>query len=288
MSRNPRRLARVLVDGAARVAISVGTDEWRLTADGGADITRMDPRELQAAWATGESVTPQRYLAPVRPGKVIGVGLNYRSHAREVGLELPTNPILFAKSPQSVIGHGDTISVEESVTVCADWEVELAIVIGQHMHRVSEREAAAGILGYTVANDVTARDIQDNDVQWFRAKSQDTFCPLGPWLVAADDLDPRNLRLRSRVNGQIMQDGTTADMHFAVPFLVSYCSHNFSLHPGDVLLTGTPPGVGAFRDPPIFLQHGDVVEVEIHGIGALANDVVTVPLGQHPPQCTQQ
>lgn len=275
MSRDVRRIARILVDGIARVAVSIGTDEWRLAPLGG-DVIHGGLREWETAAATGEPVIPERYLPPIRPGKIIGVGLNYRSHAQEAGVELPSNPILFAKFPQTAIGHRDTICFDRSITQCLDWEVELAVVISRDMHRASEREAAAGILGYTVANDVTARDIQFNDVQWVRAKSQDTFCPIGPWLVAAEDLDPSDLGMRTRVNGHIMQDGTTADMHFAVPTLVSFCSHNFQLHPGDVLLTGTPPGVGAFRSPPIFLTDGDVVEVEIEGIGTLVNDVVSV------------
>lgn len=275
MFHNSRRIARVLVDGVQRVAVSFGDDEWRLTATA-SELTQCEPGEWESTAASGAPVIPERYLSPVRPSKIIGVGLNYRSHAEEAGLELPTNPILFAKFPQTVIGHGDPIRIDPSVTACVDWEVELAVVIGQHLYHVGEREAAAGILGYTVANDVTARDIQTNDIQWLRAKSQDTFCPMGPWLVPAADIDSSDLRLRTRVNGEAMQDGTTQDLHFPVPTLVSYCSYNFTLHPGDVLLTGTPPGVGAFREPPVYLRHGDLVEVEVEGIGTLTNDVVTL------------
>jgi 2-keto-4-pentenoate hydratase/2-oxohepta-3-ene-1,7-dioic acid hydratase in catechol pathway len=210
-----------------------------------------------------------------RPGKVIGVGLNYRDHAAEVGVEIPPSPLLFMKPASSVVGNGDDILVDRAVTSFADWEVELAVVIGANLMRATPNEARAGIAGYTVANDVTARDIQEADGQWTRAKSIHTFCPLGPRVVDADEIpDPQCLRLRARLNGELVQDSSTSQMAVGVYDLVSFCSNSFLLEPGDVILTGTPPGIGFSRVPPRRLEHGDLIEVEIPEIGCLRNRVV--------------
>jgi 5-carboxymethyl-2-hydroxymuconate isomerase len=209
-----------------------------------------------------------------QPGKVIGVGLNYRDHAAEVGAELPSAPLLFLKPPTSIIGNGDAIVVDPALTSFPDWEVELAVVIGAELFRVSPEEAAHGIGAYTVANDVTARDVQTAEGQWTRAKSMHTFCPLGPRLVAPEEVgDPQQLPLLARLNDEVVQDSSTAQMAFGVYELVSFCSHNFTLEPGDVILTGTPPGIGLSKDPPRPLRHGDVIEVEIPAIGTLRNRV---------------
>lgn len=235
------------------------------------DIT---DRDIAAARLTAPlREQPREFLVPLEPGKVIGVGLNYRSHAIEVGAAIPKNPLLFSKLNSSLIGHGATILVDEAVTEAVDWEVELAVVVGRTLRRASRREASQAIFGFTVANDVTARDIQAADVQWTRSKCADTFCPMGPWLVPSTAIDAGNSRLRTRVNGVLMQDGTTSDMIFDVQELLSFCSWNFTLQPGDVILTGTPPGVGAFRKPPVYLRHGDMVEVEVEEIGTLRNAV---------------
>jgi 5-carboxymethyl-2-hydroxymuconate isomerase len=244
------------------------------------DIT--DQHVTAARSATPLSEEPQQFLVPLDPGKVIGIGLNYRSHAVEVGAAIPKNPLLFAKFNTALIGHGGTISVDESVTHAADWEVELAVIVGQTLRRASRIVAEQAIFGYTIANDVTARDNQFADVQWTRSKCPDTFGPVGPWIVPATAIDPRNTRLHARVNGQLMQDGNTSDMIFDVAELLSFCSWNFTLEPGDVILTGTPPGVGAFRKPPIYLRHGDRVEVEVDGIGTLSNTVEVIPEGSRP------
>jgi 5-carboxymethyl-2-hydroxymuconate isomerase len=210
-----------------------------------------------------------------RPGKIIGVGLNYRDHAAEVGLEPPPSPLIFMKPPSSVIGDGDDIVIDPAVTAFADWEVELAVVLGTRLQRASLEAAKAAIGGYTVANDVTARDIQDAEVQWTRAKSLDTFCPLGPLVVPAPEIaDPQKLALRARLNGELVQESSTAQMVFGVYELLSFCSHSFVLEPGDVILTGTPPGVGMSLNPPRSLRHGDLIEVEVDGIGTLSNRVV--------------
>lgn len=204
------------------------------------------------------------------------MGLNYRSHAIEVGAPIPKNPLLFAKFNSALIGHGSAICVNDAVTKAADWEVELAVIVGRTLNCASREEAQSAIFGYTVANDVTARDIQFSDVQWTRSKCLDTFGPLGPWIVPPAAIDAANARMRAYVNGVLMQDGTTSDMIFDVPELLSFCSWNFTLRAGDVILTGTPPGVGAFRKPPIYLRHGDVVDVEIEGIGKLSNPIESV------------
>jgi 2-keto-4-pentenoate hydratase/2-oxohepta-3-ene-1,7-dioic acid hydratase in catechol pathway len=213
--------------------------------------------------------------APLRPGKILGVGLNYRDHALEVGEPVPAAPMLFTKPSSSVIGPGEPIVVDPAVTSFADWEVELAVVVGRPLLRASAEEARSAIFGYTVANDVTARDIQQAEGQWTRAKSLHTFCPLGPLVVTPDELgDPQALALRTWLNGELVQDSSTREMAFGVYELLAFCSHSLLLEPGDVLLTGTPPGVGISMDPPRPLLHGDVVVCEVEGIGRLRNPVV--------------
>lgn len=212
--------------------------------------------------------------APIRPGKIVAIGLNYRDHVRETGMEEPKAPLVFAKFPSSVIGPGQAIRIDPTLTERVDWEVELGVVIGSRLSRAGEDEAMDAVFGYTVANDVSARDVQFADGQWTRGKSMDTFCPLGPVVVTADEIDdPQTLRLSTRVNGETVQDSSTAEMIFGVATLLSYCSRSFTLEPGDIVLTGTPWGCGEFMDPPRSLTAGDVVEVEIPEIGILRNPV---------------
>lgn len=214
-------------------------------------------------------------LAPVEPPNIFAIGLNYRGHATEQGLtELPKLPLIFAKPTTAVIGPGDSIVLPESAPNEVDFEAELAVVIGRECRRVRESDALSHVFGYTCANDVSARDCQKKlDKQWTRAKGFDTFCPLGPVVVTRDEFDCSNARVRSILNGTVMQDATTADLIFSVPFLISYLSHQFTLLPGTVILTGTPAGVGFTRTPPVFLRAGDLIEVEIEGIGRLSNSV---------------
>jgi 5-carboxymethyl-2-hydroxymuconate isomerase len=222
-------------------------------------------------FSRGEAIV----TALLRPGKIVAIGLNYRDHIRETGMETPSSPLVFTKFTTSVIGDGDTIEIDPSLTEQVDWEVELAVVVGRRMRRVAATEALAHVSGYTVANDVSARDLQFSDGQWVRAKSLDTFCPLGPVVISAEEIsDPQALPLRTRVNGETVQDSTTAEMLFSVAELLAFCSRSFTLEPGDLVLTGTPWGCGQFMDPPRSLRHGDVVEVEIDGIGTLRNPVV--------------
>lgn len=213
-------------------------------------------------------------LAPAgRPGAVIAVGLNYLDHAIESGMEPPPRPITFPKLPQSIVGPGDTIRWSPEQSEQVDYEAELALVIGRDARDVAVSDALDHVLGYTCCNDVSARDIQFADGQWLRSKSIDTFCPLGPWLVTPDEIpDPQDLRIACRVNGETLQDSTTAQMIHGVAEVISFLSRFFVLRAGDVITTGTPVGVGFARRPPIFLRPGDTLEVEIEGIGVLRND----------------
>ena len=211
--------------------------------------------------------------APVpNPSKIIAIGMNYADHAREQGKKPPERPIVFAKYPTTVIGPGDEIRWDPTLSNKVDWEVELAVVIGRTTRRVAAADAFEYVFGYTVANDVTARDLQDSDGQWVRSKSLDTFCPLGPWIVTRDEIpDPHGLAIRCLLNGELVQDSKTDQLIFRIPQLVEYLSRAFTLLPGDLILTGTPPGVGHHRKPARYLGDGDVVTVEIDGIGSLSN-----------------
>jgi 2-keto-4-pentenoate hydratase/2-oxohepta-3-ene-1,7-dioic acid hydratase in catechol pathway len=211
----------------------------------------------------------------MRPGKLVAIGLNYEDHIRESGLPRPERPLVFGKYPSSITGPTDDIVVDEELTAQVDWEVELAVVVGRRMKNIRAADALEYVEGYAVANDVSARDVQFSESQWVRGKSFDTFCPLSPAVPRDAVPDPQALALRTRVNGETMQDSSTSEMVFSVAELLEFCSHNFTLEPGDVLLTGTPWGCGHFMDPPRHLQPGDVVECEIDGVGKLRNRVVS-------------
>jgi len=224
-----------------------------------------DPFDLIEATGVVHRLDEVRLLAPVAPGKIVAVGLNYRDHAREMGKVIPAEPLLFLKAPSALIGPGGEI-VYPQQSRRVDHEAELAVVIGRTARNVKAKNAAAFILGYTAINDVTARDLQVKDVQYTRAKGFDTFAPLGPWI--ATDFDPAEASVRCLVNGELRQDGNTREMGASVFRLVEFISSVMTLFPGDVIATGTPPGVGS-------LQVGDVVTVEVGGIGALTNRVVS-------------
>ncbi|MBW2119060.1 MAG: fumarylacetoacetate hydrolase family protein [Deltaproteobacteria bacterium] len=212
--------------------------------------------------------------APVvtRPSKIIAIGLNYKDHAEESKGKLPEAPLVFAKFPNSLIGQNDEITWDANVTGKVDFEAELAVIIGKKTRDCPESEAMGAVFGYTCANDVSARDLQFGDGQWVRGKSLDTFCPLGPWIVTADELpDPHSLKIRCWLNGRLMQDSHTDLLIFKVPELISFLSRHFTLFPGDIILTGTPSGVGAFRNPSVYMKDGDEVVVEIGGVGRLVN-----------------
>jgi 2-keto-4-pentenoate hydratase/2-oxohepta-3-ene-1,7-dioic acid hydratase in catechol pathway len=216
---------------------------------------KFGPRSFQL-----EDVT---LLPPCDPSKIVAVGVNYRAHAQEMGHRLPDEPLLFLKPPSAIIGPGVAIHYPDGVTRL-DYEAELAVVIKKKTRSITPAQAHEAVLGYTCLNDVTARDLQQKDKQWTRAKSFDTFAPIGPWIVT--DLDPSNVKIEGILNGQTRQSSTTADLIFPVPVLISFISSIMTLLPGDVITTGTPSGVGP-------MQRGDTIEVVIEGIGRLSNVV---------------
>jgi 2-keto-4-pentenoate hydratase/2-oxohepta-3-ene-1,7-dioic acid hydratase in catechol pathway len=221
----------------------------------------------------GRKLSAATLLAPLpRPGKIVAIGRNYREHTTEEGVEPPSAPLVFAKLPSSVVGSGAEIRWDPALSSQVDYEAELAVVIGTRARRIEPGGALAHLLGYTCLNDVSARDIQFGDGQWVRGKSLDTFCPMGPVLVTADEIgDPQDLAISCTVGTERLQAARTSAMYFGIAEIISYCSQSFTLEPGDVIATGTPGGVGVFRDPPRFLGDGDRVVVEIEGIGRLEN-----------------
>jgi 2-keto-4-pentenoate hydratase/2-oxohepta-3-ene-1,7-dioic acid hydratase in catechol pathway len=206
------------------------------------------------------------------PQKIVCVGLNYRDHAEEQGTTLPERPLLFAKWPNTLIGDGEPIRIP-LVTEKVDYEAELGVVIGRTASRVSTDDALDHVRGYVVANDVSARDLQFSDGQWVRGKSLDTFLPVGDLVPAADVPDPQALTIRAVLNGETLQDSNTSNMIFGVAEIVSFVSQAITLEPGDLIITGTPAGVGAFRDPPVWLRPGDEITIEIDGLGSITNPV---------------
>ena len=254
-----------------------------LGADLGAVLSGADPvavltdAESEAAYE-GQALVPMeevRLLAPLsRPGKIVCVGLNYHAHCREQNVEPPAYPTLFAKFASAISDPGDPV-VRPRATEMLDLEAELAVVIGWRASRVSVARAMDHVFGYTILNDVTARDLQREDRQWLRAKSWDGFAPLGPAVVTRDEIgDPGDLAIRSRVNGETWQDSTTADMIWDIATLLSFITRSVTLEPGDIVATGTPAGVGHFHQPPRYLAAGDVMACEIAGIGVLENTIV--------------
>ncbi len=249
------RIIRFSFAGSTGYGLIEGEDVYALKGD---VFGEFGPGERVAA------LDEVRLLAPCQPSKIIALGRNYAEHAAEHGAEVPPEPLIFMKPAGAVIGPGDEI-VYPPLSQQVEYEAELAVVIGRRARNVAEAAAFDYILGYTCGNDVTARDLQRRDGQWTRAKGFDTFCPLGPWIVTG--LDVGDLAIRSRVNGVVKQDSTTARMVFKVPYLVQAITQVMTLEPGDVIMTGTPAGVGP-------LQPGDTVEVEVEGIGVLRNTVV--------------
>jgi acylpyruvate hydrolase len=271
-----RRLGLEQPDGVLDLTDALG-------ADLGGVLARLDPEAMiadavAAAVMAGQALITLaeiRHLAPLRhPGKIVCVGLNYHDHCREQGVEPPAYPMLFAKFANAISDPGAQL-VRPRATDKLDLECELAVVIGRRASQVAPDRALDHVFGYTILNDVTARDLQREDRQWLRAKSWDGFAPLGPVVVTRDEIaDPGRLALRSWVNGETWQESTTAEMIWDVPSLIAFVSRSIALEPGDILATGTPAGVGHYHDPPRYLSGGDVMGCEIAGIGVLENPIV--------------
>jgi 2-keto-4-pentenoate hydratase/2-oxohepta-3-ene-1,7-dioic acid hydratase in catechol pathway len=247
-------------------------------------IALLGQQKAPPATKGSMSIDEVRLVAPIpRPRRNIWcVGRNYHAHAKELSSSVFKNnnadpeawPIVFTKVPECVVGPSDTVILPTEISTQIDYEAELAVVIGKGGKNISRDDAMKHIFAYTIINDVTARDVQMRHQQWDMGKSFDTFCPMGPWLVTADEIDGRNTRVRCWVNGELRQDGPTKNMIFDIPTLIETISRGISLYPGDVIATGTPAGVGMGMDPPSYLTSGDVVRIEIDGIGVLENTFV--------------
>jgi 2-keto-4-pentenoate hydratase/2-oxohepta-3-ene-1,7-dioic acid hydratase in catechol pathway len=281
-----KEAARTLAEAGAAPRDMIGVlergDEWLKALE---IVTSGFSRELrERKSSTAAAKTPKglivsldsvRLRAPVsRPGKITCVGLNYADHAREGGKEPPAAPIFFLKASNTVIGPNEPIILPAN-SEKVDYEAEFAVVLGKPGRHISEENAYEHIAGYMILNDVSARDMQFGDNQWFRGKSCDTFAPTGPWIVTRDEVpDPHALRISLTLNGKTMQDSNTSNLIFRVPFLVSYLSQSLAWEAGDLISTGTPPGVGVHRDPPVFLKAGDEVSIIVERLGTLTNTVV--------------
>lgn len=273
----------------ARAAKSSGraVEDWLVNVDGTLEVIRrgapaleqlealMNSSELSTgrAGVVAHPVDSIDFLPAVYPRKILAIGRNYAEHAAEGGSDLPKAPLLFNKLPNALNAHGKSI-VLPSISTQVDFEAELAVIIGRRAKRVSEAEALGHVFGYSLINDVSARDLQYGDKQWTRGKGLDTFAPLGPFITTRDEIeDVQSLKIEGLLNGDVMQSSNTAKMIFSVAYLVSYLSQGITLEPGDVIASGTPDGVGAFRQPPVWLKAGDIFEVKIEKIGSLRNRV---------------
>ncbi len=250
-------------------------ESWRKALD---VVTASLAKALDPAKAPRGLLTPlasARLRPPIAmPRKITCIGLNYADHAREQGTEPPEKPIYFLKSHNTICGPGDPILLPPNSSQ-VDYEAEFAVVIGKGGRRIPEEKAYEHVAGYMILNDVSARDMQFGDKQWFRGKSCDTFAPTGPWIVTKDEIpDPHNLRISLTLNGETMQDSSTRNLVFKVPFLISYLSQSVTWEVGDLISTGTPPGVGVFRKPQVFLKSGDTVSITVERIGTLTNPVM--------------
>ena len=252
-----------MIEGKYLLPLNFSGDMISLIEKGGDMDTKGEPIRLSDI----------QLESPVsRPSKIIALGLNYKDHAQESKGEVPEVPLIFAKFPNTITGPKGDIAWDTKITAKVDFEAELAVIIGKTVKECSEEEAMDGVFGYTCANDVSARDLQFGDGQWVRGKSLDSFCPLGPWIVTADEIDDaHNLKIECKLNGKKMQESNTGLMIFKIPKIMAFLSQHFTLLPGDIILTGTPHGVGAFRDPPVYMKDGDEVVVEIECIGRLEN-----------------
>lgn len=270
-------LARAHRSGGAPVA------DWLLEANSTLDIINRGAEgveqlnallTLQAGSRSGFSEADIEFLPAVRPGKILAIGRNYADHAIEGGGEPPKAPLIFAKLSNALSAHNAPILLP-AISETIDWEAELAVVIGRRAKAVKEADALDYVFGYTLMNDVTARDLQRKDGQWTRGKGLDTFAPLGPFITTHDEIeDVQNLKIEGLYNGEITQTSNTSKMIFGIAYLISYISQGITLEPGDIIASGTPEGVGFFRDPPVLLKPGDICEVRVEKLGTLRNPVL--------------
>lgn len=271
------RIARTVVDGHARIVVKDGSTVRLAPIDHADDALAAIESVRSGVAATWPEVDEAdlQLTAPVAgAGKIIAVGLNYVDHTAETGIAQPERPLTFAKYPTSIVGPTDDVVVPDHVTQGVDFEAELTLLIGRRCGGATPA-TLDDVAAYTVANDVSARDVQFGDVQWTRGKSFDTFTPLGPWLVTPDEFgDPSGHRIYAEVDGELLQEDDTAEMIFDVPTLLAFISDGVTLEPGDLILTGTPAGAGGFRTPPRYLQHDQVVTAGVEGIGELRNRFV--------------
>lgn len=278
------QLARIIDGAQEEFAVRQrDTDHW--VPISGLGIDARSTRDVIEHWDELVSALPQSRatIAPdialgcpvVAPGKILAIGLNYLDHIKETGATRPERPIVFAKYPSALAGPAQDTLHDPSLTAKLDYEAELAVVIGRPSRRLTRDTAMDAVFGYAVANDISARDLQVTDAQFSRSKSFDTFCPIGPWITTADGVpSPEDLSIRSSVNGEVRQNSSTGQMLFGIVDLLVFLSSTMTLWPGDVILTGTPPGVGLGFNPPRFLAAGDVVECAIEGLGSIRNRVV--------------
>ena len=286
------KLASIQVDGKERLGIVLETEvvlaaslapgmpdtmaELLAMGPDGAERLSVAAAGVSRAGAPGIPIENAAFLPPVtNPSKIIAIGLNYRDHATEAGLAAPTEPLVFAKFPNSLLAAGQPIRWDPALATVVDFEAELAVIIGSPTRDVTVEEALSHVLGYACCNDVSARDLQFGDGQWVRGKSLDTFFPIGPYLVTTEDVpDPQDLSIRCYVDSNLLQDSNTSSMFFGVAQIISHLSKYFTLNPGDIIATGTPAGVGVFREPKVLLGPGSEVVVEIEGLGRLFNPCV--------------
>lgn len=284
------RLASIITAAGPRAAVFTGDQYIEVYASdprmpetvrgilhAGPSALRATQLAIQSRFAIGHPSDGVQLHAPIpNPSKIVCIGLNYRDHAIEGGKAIPTEPVVFAKFPNTLIGPGMPIRLP-SISQKVDYEAELVVVIGQRAKDIDAADAMQYVAGYTIGHDVSARDWQfrGEERQWTIGKTFDTFAPMGPHLVTADEVpDPGNLSIQLRLNGQVMQNSNTREFIFPVPVLIAHLSKIMTLEPGDLIFTGTPPGVGAARKPPVWLKDGDEVEIEIEGLGVLKNPVV--------------
>jgi 2-keto-4-pentenoate hydratase/2-oxohepta-3-ene-1,7-dioic acid hydratase in catechol pathway len=274
--RHNGQFAAAVIDEAAQTArLLPGT----AGENGGLPAILANPALAEATGGEPLALDTLQLAAPIpRPARnIFCIGKNYAAHAREMAQpgadELPQHPVVFSKLPDCVTGPGEPIQIDAAISTAIDYEAELAVIIGTGGRNIAPEQAMEHVWGYTILNDVTARDIQKRHNQWLLGKSQDSFCPMGPWAVTRDEVNLADTSVRCFINGELRQDGNTADLIFSVPVLIAAISRGITLNPGDIISTGTPAGVGHGFEPPRYLVPGDVVRIAIAGIGALENPV---------------